>query len=310
MQSVKRVIEYRKALWVAEKPLNLQVLVEEAWQTLPLSTQRVVLKKDQTSTMGMELRAVGAAVGFQGCRYVDRQSVGVVPMSGSRSPVLTEQQPAPGENFLSSDFFVLVSGNDVITLNAGRNAATAKFYLHGLFPMAGMSNESTQFDLVQQASPDVVRKIQVGGGVESIQFDMSITEATASLIEDEGKPVGINDRIASGLSKVMDMISKPVDRRAIKDSSGSLRLQLRLPKGELQPVQQAADRLAVDIVEDDDADDYVIVLRNGETIRPRHMSTRKSVPLKRSANSFVADDVYAEMQDFLRDVRASGLAEV
>lgn len=310
MKPVHRFIEYRKALWFSEKQYNLQELIEAAWMALPTSEQRVVIKKDQTCTMGMGLRTFDTSIGFQCCRFVDRQPVGVVPMRGGPAPILTEQIPEEGHNFLSADFFAFVDGNDVISLNAGMNGAALRSFLHGLFPVAVLDIDATKFDLVQQAAPNVLRKIQAGGGVESIQFDIGITEATASLLEDEKEPKTLTEQLAAGLGSLLDMISKPRDRQGIKESTGSMRVTLNVPKGEMEAVQRSADRLAVDLVEDDEADDFLIGLRNGETIRRRQMSTKKSVPLQRSANSFVEEDVYSAMSEFLKEVRASGLAGV
>lgn len=224
---------------------------------------------------------------------------------------LAERQPDRDENFLNSDFSALVCGNNVITYHAGRNAGSLCNYLHGLFRAAALPNEATMFDLVRMANVDQLRKIDAAGGVSSIQLDLGIEEAAAALLQDQGARPGTFGRLTQQMVDVVDCLLRavPAGPGLAESGRGKVRLSISVPDGDVVPAKDAISSVAAEIVEDEDADDFVITLRNGDTIKHGEISTKKLVSLHRAANSVNRDEVWEEMVTFLRELRRAGLLE-
>lgn len=307
-----RFLDYRQALWLGDDEEDLEQIVRAVWAKLPQSEMRVVGRADGSCVMGFSLEKHGrkAGISIHCVKYTDRQEVGLVPMSGGEAPVLGSLAPTKEENFLDRDFFLFVRGNHVISLNAAKGAAMARTFLHGLISQAGRPHSATQFDLVQIASSSSARRIKAAGGVASIQLDLAIEEATADVLADEAEPQTAYQKIVSGLSHIVDSLSRSQKTERFADSGGGkLRLQISVPDGDLEAVKKAATRIGLDIADDEDAEDFVLVLRNGEQIKRNSISVRKLVSLERSANSFHPAHVRHEMAMYMDELHASGQLE-
>lgn len=309
MATAKRYLDYRRVLWVGDHKDNLENLIRSAWTILPQSTQRVVPRADGSCVMGASLTDLGAdGIQLHCVKYTDRQGVGVIQMIQSASSALGERLPDAQENFLDRDFFLHISGNDVISLNAAKGAAMARTYLWGLFRAARMAPQTCQFDIMQIASPDAALRIAAAGGVQSIQMDLAIEEAAASrLAHMTSAKQSTFDRFHQGMINLVDTIARgSSSAQKLKESNrGSLRVQLSLPDGDLEAAKAAATTIAQEIAEDEDAEDFVLYLRNGEQIKRDAIAVRKLVPLQRSANSFLPTDVGNAMHQYFRELRDS-----
>lgn len=187
----------------------------------------------------------------------------------------------------------------------------ARTFAQDLMRVADLPAEASQFDLLQVPDTDVVRMIQAAGGVQSIQVDMSIDAAAADLLAAQARPPATFGRIKESMSElVRSLAMAPRGGRIVDSNHGRVRLQISVPDGDLAQAKDAASAIAADIVEDEDADDYVLYLRNGEQIRRNAMAVRKLVPLERSANSFDPADVRRAMLLYLGELRQSGQLEV
>jgi hypothetical protein len=89
----------------------------------------------------------------------------------------------------------------------------------------------------------------------------------------------------------------------------TMRLSIKVPNGDFAAAKDGLTSIAEDVVADEHADDYVILLRNGETIKPGEIAVKKLVSLRRSANSFRSDDVLREMTAYLGELQRSGQTE-
>ncbi|MGC9445489.1 hypothetical protein [Cereibacter johrii] len=223
---------------------------------------------------------------------------------------LDEKRPANGENFLNSDFSALILGNNVITFNAGRSAGTLTNYLHAMFRESNQP-EAAMFQLVRIADVDQVRKIEAAGGVARVRIDLGIDEAAAMAIEDEGRQRHVFRRLRGSLVDMIDALRHDPGRKAgiAESTRGTMRLFISVPEGDVRAATAGMDAIAQQLVEDEEAEDFVIDLRNGDTIRPHEVSSKKSVRLRRMANTFDRDEVWDEMIVFLRELRQAGALE-
>lgn len=301
-------MEYRQALWLGDEANQLEEILRDVWERLPQSTGRVVDRADGSSVMGVSLVDHGDLGASIHCvKYTDRQAVGVVPMVGDAAPTLGSLEPDALENFLDRDFFLLVRGNHIISLNASKGAAMARTFLHGLINQAGRPPHASQFDFVQIASTDVARRIKAGGGIESIQLDVALEEATADVLARESAPRTAYGKLVGGLMNIVDSLARSDRGSSLQASEGGkMRLQISVPDGDLESVKAAATRIGLEIADDEDAADFVLKLRDGGYVKPNAIAVRKLVTLSRSANSFQSEGVRREMEIYMGELQMSG----
>ncbi len=311
MARISKYIEYRRALWMVPGQ-NLEHLVRKACKKLNSTHHRIVKKADKSSTMGISAPDYKEnGFGLHCVNYVDKQGVGIIPMGDKENAQLAEKKPENDENFLNSNFWLLVSGDHVLSVNAGMNCASARQYLYGLFDLAGLNENATKFDIVRVSKFEAIRKIEAAGGVASIQMDLSIQEASAKFIEDEDEHLGGWKSLVKPLSTfVQDLVTQEKKASTINRSQkGMMRLSVRVPEGDLAPAKEGLNGLAEIILDDQKASDYSILLRNGEKILPHELAVKKQVRLEREANSVRSDDVFQEMVTFFEELRKSGQLE-
>ncbi len=310
MALVSRFIEYRRSRWFTTEE-NLETLLRTAWRELPNNTDRVIERPDGTSVMGLDMKDYGKlGIALHCARYIERQSVGVVNMMEKNAADLTERPPGNAENFLNSDFMAIISGNHVITLNAGQNAASLRFYLQELFRQAELPDEAGRFEIVRIADADQLKRIEAIGA-KSIGLNVSIDKATASTVGEGASRRTVFSNLLEPLTNLVDGLVGRDDKTSQIGSSqkGTLKISINIPKGDLEAARSGLDGVAEALVQDDEAEEFVIFLRNGELIRPGEIAVRKSVRLERYSNTVNKNDVWAEMASYMDELERSGHLE-
>lgn len=315
---VYRFLEYRRVIWLEGGPLSLEDQCRQAFNSLPLTTERVVTRSDGTNVMGLRMRDVGQRGVFVHCgRYVDDQATGVIPMNEQRQTQVNSRRPGNAENFLNSDFLGLLFGNHVITLNAGINGASLGNYLRGLFGLAEMNEDCTKFDLVRIADVNKLAKIRSSGGVSSLKLDLAIDEAVHIALTDH-VPEPANPSLGWGVRQLLAPVSEAIGdliknyepaSGLASSTKGTVKLEISVPAGDAILARNGMDGTAQLLVEDEDADDYVIKLRNGDTIKPSEISLKKRVRLDRFANSVDVNQAEDHMLLYAEELREGGLLE-
>lgn len=305
MKPVKRYLEYRKVLRFEPCKETLEEAIRLSWAKLPGDLQRVIQRSDGSSVMGFSMTDHGKkGVCIHCVRYVDQQGVGVIPMAGQASKVIGEKKPLATENFLNQDFFLLASGDHVITLNAATGAGMARTFLVGLFKQASLPPVHEKFDLVEVPRASALRRIAQAGGVSSIQLDWGISELAADYISSEGrKGKGLFGAITGRARELVGSVVLQQGAKGLAESQkGTVRLTISVPDGDVQVAKNAASAIGQAIIDDDGANDFLLKLKNGDQIRKDSVSRKKLVTLQRNANSFVVSDVEREMLAFMDDL--------
>lgn len=313
MKPAKRYLEYRKVLRFEPCPNTLEQSLRLAWDKLPNQLERVIPRSDGSSVMGFSMTDHGKrGVSVHCVRYVDQQGVGVIPMVEGQTKVLGEKKPLTDENFLDRDFFLLATGDHVITLNASTGAGMARTFLDGLIKKAQLPSSHEKFDLVQVANVQALRRISAGGGVKSIQLDWSLGALAADYaLVQTSKKKSVIQSIGGRLSELMSSVAREDGADGFVESEkGTVRLTINVPDGDVRPAKAAAIALGEAIADDEYADDFLLTLNNGDQIRKNSVSIKKQVTFRRNANSFVASDVETEMLGFMKALIEDGHTQV
>jgi len=102
----------------------------------------------------------------------------------------------------------------------------------------------------------------------------------------------------TGLDETVEQI-----RQAEK---GTVKISINIPKGDLNAAKHGLAQLSEEIVEDEEAEDYVIRLVGGDTIKPKEVSVRTQVRLEASANSVSVYQAWEAMQAYMLELGENG----
>ncbi|MCV2449432.1 hypothetical protein [Paracoccus sp. DMF] len=307
MPQINKTLEYRRARFNTPGQ-NLEQLTRQAWGQFATHLERGVPRADRAIVTGMRDRDEGAwGFALHCARYYDRQGVGTIPMAPAAQVDLGERQPDAGENFLNADFLAMIRGNHVICLSCGRSGGALRSYLSGLFKKAGMPRETQFFELIRVGNPNALAIIE-RVGVRSIDMKVDISEASAvELIEGEGGG-GFWQNAKRQIGEAFQgLTARDAELRQLRQSEqGSVTVSINVKKGDLSAAREGLDHLAGEIAEDEEADGYVIHLRDGAVIKPDEVSVKKPVRLEAHANSVSVFQAWDAMRTYMEELEGNG----
>ena len=195
-------------------------------------------------------------------------------------------------------------------MNCGRNAGSLRIYFQQLFRKAGFPDAARQFELVRIGSPDKLAIIEAVG-VKSIDLEVDISETTGEELIDGVGGGGIWSSIKQNYGGAFTAVTgrdESVEqlRRAEK---GTVKVSINVPKGDLDAAKHGLDDFAEEVVEDEEADAFVIHLRDGATIKPNEVSVRKQVRLEAMANSVSVFQAWDAMGTYMGELDENGQLE-
>lgn len=305
-----KTLEYRRARFLDNEQI-LEQLVRNAWGQFGTQVERTITVGDDRATTGLRCRDLNADGFAVHCgRYIDGQGVGTIQTAPAPEVNIGEQPPAPGENFLNSDLVALIKDNHVICMNCGRNAGSLRIYFQKLFRKAGFDDASRQFGLVRIANPDKVAIIDAVG-VKRVDLEINIAEATAAELIDGGGGGGIWHNITDSVGSAFQSITGQDEtlEQIRQAEKGTLKVSINVPKGDLIAAKEGLAQLSAEVVEDEEAESYIIHLHNGDTIRPNEVSVRKQVKLEAAANSVNVWQAWEAMQEYIGELMENGQLE-
>lgn len=251
--------------------------------------------------------AGGLGFSVHGARFNDGQGIGTIPMVPAAEVDLGERPPNAGENFVNSDFLALIRGNHVICLNCGRSGGALRSYLSALFKKAGMPIETQQFELVRVGNPKNLAIIE-NVGVKSIALKVDISEAAAvEVIDGDGGGGAWQNAVKYIGEAFRGLTAADADLRQLREAEqGTVTVLINVKKGDLSTARDGLDHLAGEFVDDDEADGYVIHLRDKTKITPSEVSVQKSVRLEVHANSVSVFQAWDAMRTYMEELEENG----
>lgn len=90
---------------------------------------------------------------------------------------------------------------------------------------------------------------------------------------------------------------------------GTVTVSIKVPKGDLEAAKNGLNEFAEEVVEDEEADSFVIHLRDGATIKPHEVSVRKQVRIEAAANTVSVFQAWDEMETYMGELLENGQLE-
>lgn len=150
-------------------------------------------------------------------------------------------------------------------------------------------------------------------GVKRIDLKVDITDAAAIDFMNGREDAGIWRSSMRELGEAFRAITAQDARLAQlrQAQQGSMTISIDVKRGDLEAARDGLDHLAGEIAEDEDADNFVIHLRDSKTtIRPDEISVRKTVRLDSQANSVSLSQAWNAMRQYADDLAEEGQLEV
>lgn len=310
MPQIYKTLEYRRARFI-EEGQNLEAHLRQSWGLFGTHMDRAVVRRDGVATTAMKGRDFGPnGFAVQCARYVDGQGVGTIPMLPAAEVDLGERPPVTGENFLNTGFLGLVRGNHVICLDCGRNGGSLRFYLSELFKKAALPVAAQQFELVRVGSPNTLAIID-RVGVKKIDLNVEIADATTAEVLDDAAHGGFMRRTVGYIGEaVRGITAQDQELEQLRQSEkGSVTVSINVKQGDIGVAKEGLDHLASEIVEDEDADGFVIHLRDGNTIKPDQVAVKKRLRIEAHANSVSPSQAWDEMNTYMLELEQNGQFE-
>lgn len=305
-----KVIGYRRALWFNEHPetINLAMCISHAATKLPVIKDRTVVRGDQE--LKLASLQPDSAKGFYLHITIETpgDSTSVVPaVAATAETVEVSTMPPPNNGeFMDGDAFVYVRGNDVCLCTTGCTDNTIRWFLAELFMKAKIRKDADQFDIVKAASLNKASMIH-SIGVKEIVLKSTIFSASSHYLKRKGQPAGL----LYELSRVFK-----ADIGAQNDSNEdalSVAITLTLDErrkgitlGEAR-MKQMAERT---LKHAEDGDEFVIVLLDGQQIRPDEIYVKTTASIEGFGKSVVKYKAWEELKIFYAKLEANGALEV
>jgi hypothetical protein len=179
--------------------------------------------------------------------------------------------------------------------------------LRAIFKLASLSSTAQEFDLMRVASIDKLQLI-ASGKVTEIRLRSTVSQATSAYVRRKTQTLGILATAARHIKMIFGS-----DNDVSKDG---LNVEMtiktnRRDKKNLTLGETRIEQLAIKLIEEqEDGDDFRIVLADGQTISATEISVRSHKSIKALGKSVDRDDAWHTLVDYLRYLADHGIIEL
>lgn len=159
-------------------------------------------------------------------------------------------------------------------------------------------------------SPDKLAIIHAIG-VMGIDLQFDISEVTASEVIDGARSDSMwrtFNRSFGDAFKAVTARDESVEQLRSAER-GTVTVSIKVPTGDLDVAKNGLNEFSEEVVEDEEADSFVIHLRDRSTIRPHEVSVRKEVSIEAAANTVSVFQTWDEMETYMAELLTNGQLE-
>lgn len=303
----EKVLSYRRAEWIDAPGFVLETCVRDAIKTLKDVADRTVWRSGQVVHLARVKSVPKGGVLLHITADTPGESASVVPQIKKGSEELhlkTAKAPLPGEEWLDGDAFVFIKGDDVCLCTTSLRDASISYFLQMLFDKAKLNKDAKKFILAKIANTSKLKLLHQRG-VKEIEIRATTYDATARYLKRKSHVVGA---IGEAIKAVKAFLGRQNDANA-----DGLRVALTIKTDgrskALTIGEKEIKKLAADIVQNPDDEDYVIVTNDGQKITPSEIFMKSVATIKSDGKTVNCDHAWAELQKFHGMLDDSGILE-
>lgn len=298
-----KTIAYRRAVWFTadKKDLNLEALINDAHAKLKRIKQRQFKRLD-----GQLIQSIKHLSGKTGT-YVhvvsetpgDHASTLAVDGFDAEGLDVDTSPPPAKREYMDGDILAFVKGNHVCICSTGLRDSSFTVYCQQLFDAAKLGDDAKMFDLVNVADADKLKLIEAQG-VKSIDIKATLLDASVKYIKRNNGPFKALGLASKHISAVLgrDKAIAPDNLTVLLEVTTDDRL-----KGKVAGAKSMKE-MAKEVIEGED--DYVIITRKNQRISKGEIYMRQVVQIDRHGKSVVRNKAWGVLEDFYKQLVATG----
>ena len=305
----EKTINYRRATWLEHQNTNtLEYFIRLMEDKLPTVADKAITFDGNKSVTCAKIKlSKEGGVLLHIVADTPGEAASIVPRVGVLAKELDvgTTNPPDDAEFMDGDAFLLVRGNDVCICATSMRDGGIRWYLSETFRKANLSNSSTQFDLLKVADTSKVSVI-LAQGVKEIDLRSTMFEASARYASRKNK---VDSALGAASKQLRAIFGSAHD---VTDDNLSIGLTIgvdRRRRGNLSLGTERINKIAIDLVNDEDYDNYVIITNNGQRISRDELTVRTKVGMKAKGKSVDRDSAWGELMKFYMELKTNGATE-
>jgi hypothetical protein len=309
MDTTERFLFYRRVEFPAEVDMTMEQIIRDLYNRLPEDEQRVVTTRKGRVYQSTQLtKAPKSGVIFQIIATQPGAEASIVTRGQERQAVLDTMKPKEESEFWDGDMHILCRGNHLIFCAISLHENSFTNYICSLLQKIGNPKGRDFFHVKPIANVNKAR-IVADEGVKEVRLRSALYDATHEAIKVKPKlkdtfyhireavrSVVSSDKSMSSIIKAEDMMSEIVIRPDGR-------------KKDITAARRAAQLIADDIVNDQDAPEYIIITGENTFIKSTEISVKKLVSFKLHGETIDANEARLEMISYLSELNNRGDTE-
>ncbi len=238
-------------------------------------------------------QGIGCSISFY---EVDARHSTVKTGKGNDDVEIGSAAAGEGHEFLSQNVSIYTQGNRVITCGLRKRANAVCAALTGIAREAGIITGAQAFGLFELPHTQTLSLVEKHG-VQKIRFNATpLVRDTAGHL-----PESFIDSIFSA-----DSSAAAIRRRG--DNTIRLEIESKLGRstarlgGLEQDMNEFLDKVAMNMLEEERVDDFLIVLGNGQKVKNGQLFTSKTVDISRDNTTHNHHEAHREMIQFMSEL--------
>ena len=313
MTTKSRTISYLRAIWPEQAEINvtLQQTLEHCLTNLPNVEDTQIDLRDGLAEI-RHRKSTDNLCNLHIAAWTDREAVSTVPhVTNVANSDLAAQEPGEYYDFLDGDGMMLISKNHCLLMSSGLHPNSMVQYVRNLFRHSRsrdqqVSEELDSFNLIQIENPAVVKEIIDQGGIKKVNLNVGRYMETAR--ESSGlHPRTIIERLGA---RILDCLALKDETRRQIEQAENVHAQLVITLDSRRSgLEREEFDLIVQKVAEESLDDVEIVTKAGERIKNSELVLKKVVDIEAFGKTVHHNYAWEEMENFLNELRVSGMLE-
>jgi hypothetical protein len=304
----EKTINYRRAMWIENQNTNkLEHFIRLMDEKLGSVEDKTICFAGKNITCAKLKLLEKGGILIHIVTETPGEAASIIPHVTSSSTEIDVDVTSPPEDaeFMDGDAFLLVHGNDVCICTTGVQDGGIRAYLSETFKKAKLSNSSTKFDLLKVADVNKIGTV-LQQGVKEIDLRSTMFQASADYTRRKHKPDGIIGAAAKHFRAIFG------SEHDVTDDNLSISLSISIDKrrkGQITVGTERINKTAVDLLNDDEYDDYAIILNNGQRISRDEITLNTKVNIKAKGKSVDREGAWDELGKFYLQLKGGGATE-
>ena len=312
---------YRRAIWPSDIEADtLENHIKAAHQKLqtPVDRDFQTTRGDRVQCIDFELPENGGVLLHIGKYAPGEESSTIQQASKNSTKGKTGTQKATaGSEFMDGDIFCYINDNHVCLLPSGTREGTATKYAQKVMERLDKKTEARHLKLIRIARVDILKMLR-DEGIKEVSMRVGLYEASQLQIN-QSSTNSIEKAIAKASEVFGALVYKDQKAHEIRERE-NLNIEVKLTfdgkTAQRKPEdnygadgQERLIELAGDVLDDEKAEDFVIVTKKGNTVTSSQIAVREPVGIRKQGKSVVPREAWDALLTYYDKLKNTGVLE-